>query len=159
MRPRFTITNLAFVVLLLSFDFAWIRLLHPESGRSVFGFAAQGFDLGILPMANLLALVAYFMLSRREKPHSFLVGFSIGGLMAILGFMVWCWLFPKTVVMSIMPLYLVWSSIQPISESGTSILVVAGLSFILPQLLLATLGGVIAWCFATRARPRPSAPH
>jgi hypothetical protein len=150
MRPRFTIANLTFVVVLLALDFAWMRLLHPARGRSIFAFDAQGFDLGILPMANVLAFVAYSMLSRREKPHPFLVGFLVGGLVAILGFMAWCWASPRTVVMLMIPLYLVWSRVQSLSASGTSILAVGGLSFVLPQLLIATLGGVIARYFARR---------
>jgi hypothetical protein len=149
-RPRFTIATLGFVVVLLALDFAWMRLLHPARGRSIFAFAAQGFDLGILPMANVLAVVAYSMLSRRDRPHPFLLGFLAGGLVAIVGFMAWCWVSPKTVVLLIFPLYRAWSLVQPVSNAGTSILVVGGLSFVLPQLLIAALGGLIARRFAGR---------
>jgi hypothetical protein len=101
-------------------------------------------------MGNVLALGAYHMLARRQGPHPFLAGFEVCGSGAVLGFMAWCWASPKTVVILIMPLYLVWVRLRPISKSGTSILVVGGLSFLLPQLLIATLGGLTTRRLARR---------
>jgi hypothetical protein len=150
MRPRFTITTLAFVVVLLALDFAWMRLLHPARGRSIFAFAAQGFDLGVLPMGNILAFGVYSMISHREQPHPFLAGFEVCGLGAVLAYMAWCWAAPKTVIMLIMPLYRAWSFWKPLSPSDPSLLVVGAISLTVPQLLAATLGGLITRYFARR---------
>jgi hypothetical protein len=161
MRYRFTIATLAFVVVLLALDFAWMRLLHPARGRSIFAFAAQGFDLGVLPMANVLAFGLYSMLSRREEPHPFLVGFEVGGLGAILTYMVWCWAAPRTVIILIMPLYLAWTLWKPLAPSDPSLLVVGAVSFTLPELLIAMVCGLITRHFVRRrdidliARPEP----
>jgi hypothetical protein len=150
MRPRFTIATLAFVVVLLGLDFAWMRLLHPARGRSIFSFAAQGFDLGVIPMANVLAFVSYYMLSRRKRSHHFLGGFAVCGVGAILAYAVWCWAAPKMVLILMMPLYRAWSLWKPLSPSDPSMLVVGAISFTLPQLLVATLGGLITRYFARR---------
>jgi hypothetical protein len=148
MRPRFTIATLAFVVVLLALDFAWMRVLLPIRGFSVFGFAAQGFDVGVLPMANLLVLSLYLRLSRRERPHPFLVGFELCGLGAVLAYMAWCWADPKTVANLIMTLYRAWWLWKPLSPSDPYLLVVAAISFTVPQLLVAMLGGLMTRYFA-----------
>ena len=150
MKPRFTIGTLVLVVVLMAFDFAWIRLLHPSSGRSIFAFAAQGFDLGVLPMANVVVFGIYMMCSRRGSSRTFLAGFVAFGLGAIVAYMVWCWVSPKTVVLLIMPLFhavRLWRSVDP---SGPVILVVAAMSLTLPQLLIATFGGWITRGFIKR---------
>ncbi len=147
MRPRFKIATLAFLVVLLALDFAWMRLLHPVRGRSVFSFAAQGFDVGVLPMANVLAFGLYHRLSRRDQPHHFLTGFLIWGFGALILYMILCWSYPKNVLILIMPLYLAWSLWKPLSPSDPALLVVGAISFTVPQLLLAALGGWITRYF------------
>src|SRR5262245_47419853 len=127
MRPRFTIATLAFVVVLLALDFAWICVLLPIRGFSLFGFAAQGFDVGVLPMANLLALSLYLRLSRRERPHPSLVGFELCGLGAVIAYMAWCWADPMTVAILIMSLYRAWWLWTPLSPRDPYLLVVAAI--------------------------------
>src|SRR5262249_13590726 len=155
MRPRFTIASLAFVVVLLALDFAWMVVLLPIRGFSVFGFAAQGFDVGVLPMANLLVLSLYLRLSRRERPHPFLVGFELCGLGAVLAYMAWCWADPKTVAILIMPLCRAWWLWTPLSpkDQDPYLLVVLAISFTVPQLLVAMLGGLIIRYFARSRVP------
>jgi len=150
MRLHFRIATLFLVVAVLALDFARVRLLHPANGRSVFAFAAQGFDLGVLPMANVLAFGLYRMLSRREAAGPFLAGFEVCGLGAVVAFMAWCWAAPKSVVVLIVPLYFAWTRVRPLSPSDPSILVVGAVSFVLPQLLIATLGGWVARRLARR---------
>jgi hypothetical protein len=148
MRPRFTIATLAFVVVLLALDFAWMRVLLPNRGFSVFGFAAQGFDLGVLPMVNLLALSLYLRLSRRERPHPFLVGFELCGLGAVLAYMAWSWADPETVGILIVRVCLAWWRWTPLSPRDPYLVVVAAISITVPQLLVAMLGGLIIRYFA-----------
>ncbi len=150
MRLRFRIATLIVVAAILAVDFAWMRLLHPSDGRSVFAFAAQGFDLGVLPMANVLAIVAYRMASRRGRPDPFLAGFVAGGLASIVGFMAWSWASPQTVTVLMLPLYLAWSRVGLISFTGPSVLVLGGVSFLLFQLLIATLAGWLSRRLAGR---------
>src|SRR5262249_25468409 len=142
MRPRFTIASLAFVVVLLALDFAWMALLLPIRGFSLFGFAAQGFDVGVLPMANLLALGLYLGLSRRERPHPFLVGFELCGLGAVLAYMAWCWADPGTLANPIISLNRAGWLWKPLSPTDPYLFVVAAISFTVPQLLVAVLGGL-----------------
>ncbi len=127
-----------------------MRLLHPAHGRSIFAFAAQGFDLGVLPMANVLAIGIYAMLSRRKEPHPFLWGFEVWGLGAILAYMAWCWASPRTVFILIMPLYRVWTLWKPLSPSDPSLLIVGAIALTLPELIVATLGGLITRYYALR---------
>jgi hypothetical protein len=128
-------------------------LVFPIRGFSVFGFAAQGFDLGVLPMANLLALSLNLRLSRRERHHPFLVGFELCGLGAVIAYMAWCWADPKTVAILIMPLYRAWWLWNPWSPKNRDLLVVGAnsITFTVPQLLVAVFGGLMT-CYFARSR-------
>jgi hypothetical protein len=133
MRPRFTIATLAFVVVLFAIDFAWMHLVLRIRGFSVFGFASQGFDLGVLPMANLLALSLYLRLSDRERYHPFLVGFELCGLGAVIAYMAWRWAAPATVLaILIKPLYLAFD-LSTLHPDHPAWFVVAATSFTVPN--------------------------
>ena len=80
-RPRISMRALLFAVLLIAADCAIIRLgIAAMTGGIglVFGL------FGVLPMANLLAIGAYRLVSRRAAGRRFLIGFELSGLVVIL---------------------------------------------------------------------------
>jgi hypothetical protein len=157
MPYRVRISTLLFVVLLLGLDFAWLRALDPHFHSSVLGFAAPGFDIGVLPMANLLAIGLYFMVRWRSllDLDPFLWGFESFGAGALLVYMILCWESPKLMVLLFLPLYSLVALWRPLDPADPLILLVGAISFTLPQLLIATLGGYSTRCLA-RCRARRS---
>src|SRR4051812_32439987 len=113
-RPRTNLATLGILVALLAFDFAWMRLLDPARRPSVFLFPDMGFDLGVIPMANVLAFGLYRILCHRPRPHHFLVGFEIFGLVAVLAYMIWCWTSRGAVVILMEPLFRAWTYYRPL---------------------------------------------
>src|SRR4051794_28512216 len=94
--PRVSVAMLCILVMVFAVDCAWLRHLF-ITGKSLLLFDAFGFDLGVLPMVNILAYGLYRVLLRRgQVPHS-LLGFEVGGLVAILTYMVCSWVSPDTV--------------------------------------------------------------
>jgi hypothetical protein len=78
--PQVSIRAILFAVILVAADCASLRLVigsYAPYGL-VFGL------LGILPMANVLAIACYRSLSRRTTRQPFFVGFALSGALAVL---------------------------------------------------------------------------
>src|SRR5271163_2388700 len=75
MKPfRYTIASLWVAAAVVALDIVWLRYML-TAHRSVFGFFAEGADLGIFLMANVLPFGLYPMLHRGGERRRFLVGF------------------------------------------------------------------------------------
>jgi hypothetical protein len=86
MNPwRFTIASLSVAVVVVGLDLVWIKHLL-TAHRSAFGFVAEGWDMGLFLMANVLPFGIYPMFTRRGERRRFLVGFEAGGLSAMLAY-------------------------------------------------------------------------
>jgi hypothetical protein len=84
--PRLSIRAILFVVLLVAADLTAFRIV-------VSGYATPGLVVGvfgILPVSNLLAIVAYRNLSRTSMGRPFFVGFASSGVLAILVYFYLC---------------------------------------------------------------------
>ena len=157
MAYRFKISTLLIVVVVLALDFAWLHALNPNARTSsVLGFELPGFDIGVLPMANLLAIGAAFLLRWPHDLDPFFWGFEAFGAAALFLFMILCWAFPNLAILLIVPLFLLASLWTRIDPSGPSILIVGAISFTAPQLLIATLGGFLTRFLVHR---QTSVPH
>jgi hypothetical protein len=150
MKPfRYTIASLSVVVAVVGLDIVWIRYML-TAHRSVFGFFAEGADLGIFLMANVLPFGLYPMLYRRGEQRWFLVGFEGGGLAAALTLAGCMWLAPG-VVMSVASVTLdpVWNLLFGWVRNGTIVGLVIYMIFVTagfgaPQLLIAFACGLRA---------------
>lgn len=143
--PRTSIPMLCFVVMLTAVNCAWVhhQLRYPY--KSALGFDAVGFDLGVLPMGNILAIGLYRILSRRERAVRRLVTMEIGGLVVLLAYMTLSWTSPDTVRWLVDPTLIhfedFWSPKRPpeLLEWGF-----IGALLLIPQLLLAFAVSLLA---------------
>jgi hypothetical protein len=86
MKPfRYTIASLWVAAAVVALDVVWLRYMF-TAHRSVFGFFAEGADLGLFLMVNVLPFGLYVMLHRGGERRRFLVGFEAGGLASALAF-------------------------------------------------------------------------
>lgn len=103
-------------------------------------------------MANILIIGIYIAVSRKVRPGPFLIGFEIGGLLAIAAFIALAWTWPDGIRLWVRPIYKVWS----FASSGPlpQIYMFAGdtACFLPVQLLLASLTGLLAWQSAQHGR-------
>jgi hypothetical protein len=98
MKPfRFTIASLSIAVAVVGLDTVWLKYMLTNHS-SAFGFVAEGADLGILLMANVLPFGLHPMLVRRGERRRFLIGFEVGGLAAALTYACCTWLAPDAVL-------------------------------------------------------------
>jgi hypothetical protein len=155
--PRYTIATLAVVVALAAFNIAWLKTT--TSGQSAFGFRRDGFDFGVLPMANILAVGLYIVISRRGPARRFLVGFECLGAAALLGYFGCSRLWPDAVRDTASVFFdPVWSALFSWVPQGTpfpyAILywAMVAATFTAPQLLLAVAGGFLTQWITTRRR-------
>ena len=141
---QLSIASLCLLVALLAVDSAWYRRAFHEH-RSAFGFGnAPAFDSGVIPMANILVIGMYMVAVRKARPGPFLIGFEIGGFVAIAAFIALAWTWPDGIRLWVRPIYKVWSFAS--SERLPQIYMFAGdtACFLPVQLLLASLGGLLA---------------
>jgi len=150
MKPfRYTIASLWVAAAVVALDIVWLRYML-TAHRSVFGFFAEGADLGIFLMANVLPFGLYPMLHRGGERRRFLVGFEVGGLAAALTFAACMRLAPDALTgLASVPLDAVWNVLFGWVRNGTieglvidTIFLTAGLGA--PQLLIAIACGILA---------------
>ena len=154
---QLSIASLCLLVALLAVDSAWYRRAFQEH-RSAFGFGnAPAFDSGVIPMANILVIGMYTVAVRKRRPSPFLIGFEIGGLVAIAAFIALAWTWPDGIRLWVRPIYTVWS----FASSGRlpQIYMFAGdtACFLPVQVLLASLAGLLARQLAGRDETTVSA--
>jgi hypothetical protein len=146
---RYTIASLWVAMAVVSLDIVWINYLL-TGHRSAFGFIAEGADMGIFLMANVLPFGVYPILYRRGERRWFLVGFEVGGLAAALAYACCTRLAPDAVwrVASV-TLGPVWNLLFGWVNNGTIeglviTMVFLTLGFGAPQLLIAYTCGIQA---------------
>jgi hypothetical protein len=102
---QLSIASLCLLVALLAVDSAWYRRAFHEH-TSAFGFGnAPAFDSGVIPMANILVIGMYRVAVRKAHPSPFLIGFEIGGLVAIAAFIALAWPWPDGLRLRVRPIY------------------------------------------------------
>jgi hypothetical protein len=128
------------VVLVAAIDCAAFRT--PLSGRPLSSIMLL---LGGLPMASLLALAFVPLLSQRAaalRGRPFWLGFQLGGCLALL-FYVPCAMHQPDVIRDTL-----FTLNGPFGFSGALMFCSAGLVLLVPQLILAVLGGYASeWIF------------
>lgn len=161
---RYTIASLTVLIFLVAVDLAWLRyVLHTR--RSLLGFAYEGCDLALLPMANVLAFGIFRLGSRAGERRAFLIGFELAGLVALVGVAAAVRIAPdatnSVVSAAFDPL---WSRTLGWVPRGTILQLVVGMfiisiSYGLPEVLLALVGGLLARRVARqRRRGNPGEP-
>jgi hypothetical protein len=139
---RISLASLCILVALAALDFAWYRHAFHEH-RSAFGFGrAPAFDTGVVPMANVLAIGIYLVAARKIRAVPYLVGFEVGGLVAIIAFIALGWTWPDGVRLWLRPIYTVWSawSSGPLPHWY---MFIGDMLCLLPVQLLLALGGAL----------------
>ena len=150
MKPfRYTIASLWVAAAVVALDIVWLRYMF-TAHRSVFGFFAEGADLGIFLMANVLPFGLYPMLHCGGERRRFLVGFEVGGLAATLTFASCMRLAPDAVTgLASVTLDPIWSLLFGWVPNGTIEGLVIDMTFLAagvgaPQLLIAIACGIRA---------------
>ncbi len=164
---RFTIASLLVAVAVVALDIVWLKSLMTTQ-RSIFGFAAQGMDMGLFLMANVLPFGLYPMLSRRGEARRFLIGFEVGGLAAALAYACCAWNAPDALDRAAhFILDPVWNLLFGwVGNKGIAALLIM-MGFLItglgaPQLLVAVVFGIRArrsynrGVHAASAEPRPA---
>jgi hypothetical protein len=149
-KRQLSIPSLCLVVAMFAVDSAWYRRAFHEH-RSAFGFGnAPAFDSGAIPMANILVIGLYIAAVRKVRPGPFLIGFEIGGLAAIGAFIALAWVWPDGIRLWVHPIYWVWSSSSSRRMPQIYMFAADTACFLPVQLLVASLGGLLAWLPAAR---------
>jgi hypothetical protein len=150
MKPfRYTIASLWVAAAVVALDILWLRYML-TAHRSVFGFIAEGADLSIFLMANVLPFGLYPMLHRGGERRRFLVGFEVGGLAAALTFAACVRLAPDAVTrLASVILDPVWNLLFGWVRNGTIQGLLIYMAFLTagfgaPQLLIAIACGIRA---------------
>ena len=151
--PRFRIAWLMAAVAFVALDFAAIRAL--------FGLR-DGFSelvgLGVLPMANLLAIVAVVVAKGRGS-RPFLVGFVASGAAATLSCFAWSWLSPDSLTRGLVVLLIPIAQSLRTNAFGPTNFLIAGVLLSTPQLALALLGGGLSSVVGRRKRASAIGPE
>jgi hypothetical protein len=151
MRPlrfRFSIATFAVVVALVAIDLVWMRAIFTTQ-RSVFGFAKEGYDVGLFLMAHVLPFGLYPMIRRRGAEQGFLIGFEAGGVMAALGYAAFAWIAPDALsAVASPPLDAIWNLCFSWLVNGTLEHIIVFVLFLAlglggPQLLIALVCGIL----------------
>ncbi len=160
--PRLSITDLIVGLLILAADLGWFRWFVIDGRRSLFGLYPMALDLGIIPIASILAMSAYLIASRRKRSSPFLVGFTIVLSMSLLSYSVCCLVVPARIDTALQGIERVlngWSItsfcrqiLEPIgvvifnNRAHFDLFEISSLAVILslPQVILALLGGLLA---------------
>lgn len=94
---RASVRGVMLLVVAIAMDCAWLRFILTGRGSLILGSRSGGaIDLGILATLNVLGFGLYRLARERRRP--FLVGFVLGGLASVLGFLTLCWLSPRSFV-------------------------------------------------------------
>jgi hypothetical protein len=142
--PRISIASLCGLIALVALDCAWYR--HTFLGsHSTFGFGkAPAFDTGVTPMANVLSLGVYLLVARESRPSPWLIGFEIGGLVAVVAFLVLGWTWPDGVRLWLRPIYIVWYYWSSGPMPRAYLYAADTVCFLPVELLIASGGGLLA---------------
>jgi hypothetical protein len=151
-------------VLLLSVDLAWIRLVLPQY-RSAFGLKVAALDAGVVPMANLVIVGLYFVITGSARKRSFALGFTCTGICTLIVFLALARTVPTEVVLAGRKVYVFTESIVgtiPTLGGGNSStsrfvdeLLAGSVMFSTPQAGLAAVGGVLACLVRGRGTRSP----
>jgi hypothetical protein len=95
--PRLSITDLIAGLLIGAADLGWFRWFVIDGRRSLFGLYPMALDLGIIPIASILAMSAYLIASHRKRSSPFLVGFTIFLSMSLLSYSACCLIVPSRI--------------------------------------------------------------
>lgn len=150
--PRLRIAWLMAAIALVALDLGAIRGLFEF--RDMF---SELVGVGVLPMANLLALGAVLGAGRRKWPP-FLAGFEVFGAVAMLACLMWAWLSPDSLARCINELTVpiadtlseTWG--EPATLYACYAMAIVLLT--LPQVIFAIVGGGLASLDARRQRRR-----
>ena len=140
--PRFRIAWLMAAIAIVAIDLAAIRGL-----LGVRDTYANLVGLGVLPMANLLALGAILGATRPKSPP-FFVGFEVFGVVAMLACHMWAWLSPDSLTWFLLEhilsvegsLRASWGEL----ETYYTRYAIASVLLTLPQVIFALVGGCLA---------------
>jgi F0F1-type ATP synthase assembly protein I len=148
--PRLTIANLMALVLLVALD-VWVCKALPLRGPSPDLDLSDLLIFGALPMANVLA-IGLVPLARSRVQHAgrrpALVGFEVGGLVALLLFLVCALNLTHPLHEGVGGVLTAIGLVPP----GPVFLACATTLLLVPQLALALLGGWLCRRYAIRVR-------
>lgn len=152
---HFSISFLAFCILVAAFDLAALRV-YPASEQ-------KWLDLFALPMVNILVFARLMDRSRRRRGQRslFLLGFQFVGWVAVLSYLIWCMLQPQEVgyALAYASEWVAWITLNNldydtmkrldpdfglawrISKASQGIAVSASLTFVM--LIVAACGGIL----------------
>jgi len=150
---RFSIRTLMILVAILAFDGVLARALSQSTVYSEF---MEWCLVGVLPMANILAIAIYRLVTlNRPESRPFWLGFAYFDATALICSAGLAWYFPHEVrypLMAILnPLYVSMGSRQSITPF---FLTLAAAILLLPQVLLGIIGGLAFQWFGI-ATPSP----
>lgn len=169
---KFSLAKAMIVIAIIAVDIAWLRIIM-FGGTSLVGFDrflnGHIFDYGMLGMFNALAFSTICLLPARSGRLRFFVGFELAGLLSLILYRACCrrwgeWLLPEpfsTQGWGLIPLAKFTNvaaraigvdSIAIARRLNTNPFVSAVWTVVLtlPQLLLAGIGGLLAWRMTTR---------
>jgi hypothetical protein len=106
-------------------------------------------------MLNALAIGLYLIVSHRGRSAPFLVGFEICGLMTTLVYMAWVWRAPTSVweTLGSKPVLYLWHFWSRGRITLEGLLLLGPVVLSTPQLLIASLGGLLTRLAVRRRRP------
>jgi hypothetical protein len=149
-RPRTSITGLMAAIVIAACGFAVLR-------RDLVDGPPYRHDhtsiVGVLPMACLLtwaAVVGLITLFRRGECPAFLVGFEVFGWVAVLLFAAYRMVFHWSPLILFDPLLRRWDGRVTIPYRDPSVLLFHIVIFLVPQLAVSLLGGLLAHALGIR---------
>lgn len=151
-RRRSSILTLGIVAAVVALDCTWVRTTYLGT-ESTFRMDAPAFDMGVLPMAHVLAGALLF--GRRRG--AFFRGFMGGGVLAILALMGMGWFAPDSVRDWLRPIYVFRDRVWP-AGWNYDLYAADAVYFTPQQVLFALVCGLIAARLAGGGRPREGPP-
>ncbi len=156
------------IVAVVAVDCAWLRH-HFTTDAPALRFlwpagADWDFELGLLGMSTVLALVAILTPRRRAAKRPFLAGFMASGSAAMVAYVACCWLFEEAVseaMRNVTDIFLdslprsvyQYNTGRPLPvELIPPLVALIAAALTLPQLVVALAGGWLAWRIARRPR-------
>jgi hypothetical protein len=146
------------VTAIIAFDCA---VLGPVlRGRPLFGLDGS-LDMGLLPTVTVFSLALFSIVARRGKSRPFIVGFAAAGWVSVLAYVATCRIIPE--VMAIPVMYYI-NDIEPRFMDAATLelyslsLMLMGLIWAVPQLIIALVGGVLAMLVAPRRVAEAAGP-
>ncbi len=143
-RRGFSVSDLGLMVILVALVLGWLRHAT-RSPQSLFGFGhAPAFDTGVVPMAGIVSFGIYRIARRRGRSGRWLLGFVVGGLASIAGFVVLGWTNPDAVRFWLRPIYWVQPWVNRVFPINGYLYYADTACFLPVQLAIALAGALIA---------------